>query len=281
MNRIQYCWTYLERHIWREYRDIYLMTEDSSNKSNRIQAVENAFDIIEEVGELGGCGVRELANHMNLPRSTVHVYLKTLEETEYVINRDGEYRLGFRFLNLGGQVRHDNSLYQVARNEVDDLAQMTSEVATIGCEESGYRVMLYWTEPPDAIFNNAPTGEYTRMHWTALGKAILSQKFLKEIDDIVDRRGLPQATEHTIIDRDALSDEIESIRSQGYAVEDEERVRGIRSVAVTIESDDETPDAAISVAGPKHDFGTNRIKEELLPALQNTANVIELKMKHY
>lgn len=257
------------------------MPENSSNEPNRIQAVANGFEIIEEVGELGGCGVRELATHMELPKSTVHVYLKTLEEIGYVVKRDGEYQLGFRFLNLGGRVRHENSLYQAGRNEVDDLAQTTSEVATMGCEEDGYRVMLYRTEPTGAIFNNAPTGEYTRMHWTALGKAMLSRKTASEIDDIVDRRGLPRATEHTIVDRDALIDELESIRSQGYAVEDEERVRGVKSVAVPIESDDETPDSAISVAGPKHDFGANRIEEQLLPTLQNTANVIELKTKHY
>lgn len=255
--------------------------QNSSNEPNRIQAVANGFEIVEEVGELGGCGVRELATHMGLPKSTVHVYLKTLEEIGYVVKGDGEYRLGFRFLNLGGQVRHENGLYQAGRNEVDDLAQTTNEVATMGCEEDGYRVMLYRTEPTGAIFNNAPTGEYTRMHWTALGKAILSQKSVEEVTGIVDRRGLPRATEHTIVDRDALVDELESIRSQGYAIEDEERVRGVKSVAVPIEIDAETPDTAISVAGPKHVFGANRIEEQLLPALYNTANVIELKTKHY
>lgn len=257
------------------------MTEDSSNGPNRIQAVANGFEIVEELSERGGCGVRELATHMQLPKSTVHVYLKTLEEIGYVVKRDGKYRLGFRFLNLGGRIRHENGLYQAGRNEVDDLAQTTNEVTTMGCEEDGYRVMLYRTEPTGAIFNNAPTGEYTRMHWTALGKAMLSQKTAPEVDKIVDRRGLPQATEHTIVDRDALMDELESIRSQGYAIEDEERVRGVKSVAVPIESDGGMPGAAVSLAGPKYDFNTNRIEEQLLPPLHNTANVIELKTKHY
>lgn len=248
---------------------------------NRIKTVENVFEIVENVGELDGCKVRELAEHMDLPKSTAHVYLKTLEDAKYVVRRNGEYRLSHRFLNLGGQVRYNNNLYQEGRNEVDDLAQTTSEVATIGCEEDGYRVMLYRTEPTGAIFNNAPTGEYTRMHWTALGKALLSQKSDAEITGIADRLGLPRATEHTIVDLDALLDEIETIESQGYAVEDEERVKGVKSVAVPIESDGESPETAISVAGPKHEFSPERIQEELLPALQNTANVVELKTKHY
>ncbi|ELY98376.1 IclR family transcriptional regulator [Natrialba aegyptia] len=252
-----------------------------TNGPNRIKAVENAFEIVENVGKLDGCRVRELADHMDLPKSTAHIYLKTLEDTGYVVRRNEQYQLSLRFLNVGGQVRHNNSLYQVGRNEVDDLARTISEVATIGCEENGYRVMLYRTEPTGAIFNNASTGEYTRMHWTALGKAILSQKSDEEITEIADRHGLPRATEHTIVDRDALLDEIETIRLQGYAIEDEERVKGVKSVAVQVESDGETPDAAISAAGPKHEFTPERIQEELLPALQNTANVVELKTKHY
>mgnify|MGYP006280760085 FL=1 len=252
-----------------------------TNDPNRIKAVENAFDIVENVATLDGCGVRELADYMDLPKSTAHVYLKTLEDIGYLIRRDGKYHLGLRFLNIGGQVRHNSNLYQVGRNEVDELARETNDVATIGCEESGYRVMLYRTEPTSAVFNNAPTGEYTRMHYTALGKEILSQKSDEEIVSIAERHGLPQPTEHTIGNIDALLDEIETIRSRGYSVEDEERVNGVKSVAVPLETDETMPHAAISVAGPRHEFDAHRIDEELVPALQNTANVIELKMKHY
>jgi len=257
------------------------MAGNAANDPNRIGAVETVFEVVEGIEELDGCGVRELADHMDLPKSTAHVYLKSLEDAGYVVRRDGDYRLSLRFLNVGGRVRHNNGLYQVGRNEVDELAQKTGEVATIGCEEAGYRVMLYRTEPMGAIFNNAPTGEYTRMHWTALGKAMLSQQSDERIAEIVDEHGLPQATEHTIVDREALFEEIATIRTQGYAVEDEERVTGVRSVAVPISSDGDTQDAAISVAGPKHDFDADRIENEFVPELQNTANVIELKTKHY
>jgi len=252
-----------------------------TDRPNRIQAVENAFDIIESVGELNGCKVRDLSEHMDLPKSTAHIYLKTLEDIGYVVRRDDEYQLGLRFLKTGGKVRYNNNLYQIGRAEVDELAQTTSEVATIGCEENGQRVMLYRTEPAEAIFNNAPTGEFTKMHWTALGKAILSQKSTDQIKEIVDMHGLPRATENTIVDQGKLFEEIESIQSQGYAVEDEERAKGVKSIAVPIESSDGMPATAISVAGPKHDLGTERIQSEIIPALQNTANVIELRARHY
>lgn len=262
--------------------EIAIMSDgnNGSSSSKRIKAVENAFEIIEALQELDGCGVRELAAHMAIPKSTAHIYLKTLADVGYVVRRDGKYRLSYRFLEIGGRIRHRNGTYQAAREQIDELAQEADEVATIGIEESGYRVMLYRSEPSGGLFNNAPTGEYTLMHWTAVGKALLSQKSAEEIGAIVDRHGLPRATAETITDRDELLGEIESTRERGYSVEDGERVEGVRAVAVPIRSDG-SAGMAISVAGPAHEFDPERIHSELLPALQNAANVVELVTQHY
>lgn len=255
--------------------------ESTAGSSNRIQAVENVFELIERMQDFGDCGVRELAAHMGIPKSTAHIYLKTLEKAGYVVKREGSYRLSNRFLEVGGQIRQQSKVYQAGREEVDELARATGEVATLGIEENGYRVMLYRTEPSGGLFNNAPTGEYTHMHWTAVGKALLSQKPDDEIRRIVDQHGLPNGTEQTIIESEALFEEIETIRKRGYSIENEERVSGVKSVAVPIESNGNIDDAAISVAGPKHEFGTESIREDLLPELRNTANVVELKTRHY
>lgn len=253
-----------------------------SGSSNRIKAVANAFNIVGAVQERGQCGVSELADHLDIPNSTAHVYLKTLEDLGYMINEDGEYRLSLRFLEVGGRVRHDRRVYLAARSEVDDLSRTTGEVGTIGYEEDGMRVLVYRSEPPEGISDNAPTGEFTRMHWTAVGKSLLSQRSNDEVLDIAERFGLPAATENTITNPDALLEEVKTIRSQGYSIEDEERVNGVRSIAVPIPGEKDKPgNAAISIAGPKHRFSDERIDDELLPELQNTANVIELQYKHY
>jgi len=258
-------------------------TEDNTEPTsgNTIASVETAFNIIEVVQEQGGCGVTDLANQMGVPKSTAHVYLKTLRNLGYVVNENGEYHLSLRFLELGGQIRRDLSIYGAARGEIDELARKTGEISTIGYEENGRRVLLYISEPAEAIADNAPTGEFTEMHWTAVGKALLSQHTDGEIRDIVEETGLPRATEHTITEIDELLREIDGIRSQGYSIEDEERTNGVRAVAIPIGSDAGSGYAAISIAGPKHRFSDERIEEELLPELRNTANVIELQYKHY
>jgi len=254
---------------------------DDADSGNRIQSVENAFNIVDELKEQGGCSVSDLARTLDVPKSTAHVYLQTLQDLGYVVQVGDEYHLGMRFLELGGHVRHDLNVYQAARGEVDELSEAVGEVATIGYEENGMRVLIYRTEPISGISDNAPTGEFTHMHWTALGKVLLSRHSNDEIRDIADRVGLPEATEQTITDIDSLLEEIETVRKQGFALEDEERVNGIRSIAVPIGDVDASGNAAISVAGPKHRFSDQRIEDELLPELNNAANVIELQYKHY
>ncbi|GAA0681846.1 IclR family transcriptional regulator [Natronoarchaeum mannanilyticum] len=256
--------------------------ENGTETGNRINAVENAFTIIERMQELEQCGVSELADTLDIPKSTAHVYLKTLEELGYVVKENGRYRLSMRFLELGGLVRHNRSIYQAARSEVDTLSQTTGEVGTIGYEEDGMRVLVYRSEPVEGVSDNAPTGEFTEMHWTAVGKVLLAQHTDEEVQTIVKRHGLPTATENTITELDELLEEVAEIRTRGYAIEDEERVTGIKSVAVPIAGNGSgSGNSAISIAGPKHRFGAERIEEELLPELRNTANVIELQSRHY
>lgn len=256
--------------------------EDDSGSSNRIKSVENAFNIIETIQKLERCGVSALADHHDIPKSTAHIYLKTLQELGYVIKEDGEYQLSLRFLELGGTVRHSQSIYLVARSEIDSVARSTGEVGTIGYEEDGMRVLVYRSEPVEGVSDNAPTGEFTRMHWTAVGKVLLSRHSNTEIRNIVSQYGLPTATENTITDVDELITAVDTIRSQGYSIEDEERVTGVKSVAVPVADDEnKAGNSAISIAGPKHRFSDERIEDELLPELRNAANVIELQYKHY
>jgi DNA-binding IclR family transcriptional regulator len=209
------------------------------------------------------------------------VYLQTLEDEGYVVGEEGTYRLSYRFLEVGGGLRHDLSLFQAARQEIDALSTDTGEVVNLGIEEDGWRVLLYTSEPSQGMFDNSPTGQYTRMHWTALGKALLAQLSDARVDDLIDRRGLPAATEQTITERAELHAELDRIRDRGFSVENEERREGIKAVAVPLRHDGSEPLSAVSISGPKRRIGADTVDESLLEALRDTVNVVELEYKHY
>lgn len=253
--------------------------ETADEPAKTIGAVESTFTIVEELEEAGAMGVSELAEAVDLPKSTVHVHLQTLTDAGYVRKDGRNYRLSLRFLEVGGRQRQRSKLYQAAKPEVDKLSRATGEVANLGIEEGGKRVLLYTAEEPGGIFDNAPVGEQTYMHWTSLGKAMLAFESDERVEEIVDRHGLPQATEHTITTRDALRTELEETRERGYSIEDEDRRDGVMAFATPIEDPETEVIGAVSVSGPRTRFAEN--EADLVEELQNAANIITLKHKHY
>jgi DNA-binding IclR family transcriptional regulator len=243
---------------------------------NVIGSVERAFAVVGVMRERGTVRIDDVATALDIPTSTAHSHLKTLESIGYVVQGSEGYRLSCRFLRDGVTVRGRRNVYRATRSEIDALAESTGEVANLGVEENGQRVLLYQDEGTEAVYDNAPIGEHTEMHWTALGKAILAHLPAGYVGEIVDTYGLPRATRHTITDRDRLDRELARIRDRGYAIEDEERREGIRSLASPVVVDG-TVVGSVSVSGPKERLDDERIESELLPELRNTVNVVEVK----
>lgn len=252
---------------------------DNNSEGQTIQAVENASNIIDYLAEHGAVGAAELGESMDIPQSTAFIYLKSLYECGYLTKTNGEYRLALRFLERGARVRREYDIYNIGKEEIDKLGETTGEVANLGVEEEGLRVLMYSSEGSDAVYDDSITGNHTHMHLVSLGKAILSAMTEDRVTEIINRYGLPQATQHTITDREELWTEIERINEQGYAVEDEEHWEDIRAVAVPI-CLDSTVHGAISVSGPKTRFDEERIGE-LSDRLYETKNIIELRLEHY
>ncbi|RDI70152.1 IclR family transcriptional regulator [Halopelagius longus] len=242
----------------------------------RVSAVQRAFEVIGVLRESGTVRIKDVAAELDIPTSTAHVHLKTLESVGYVVRDEDGYRLGLRFLRDGSVARNGRRVYSTAKSEVDGVADSTGEVANLGVEENGQRVIVYQSEGSEAVYDNALVGEFTNMHWTALGKAILAELPEEYVTQIVEHYGLPAATENTIDDAETLFAELTDVRNRGYALEDEERRAGIRSIAIPILVDGGVI-GAVSLSGPKERFDADRIDEELLPALKDCRNVVEVK----
>lgn len=253
------------------------MTLDAADDGGkRIRAVERSFAIVDFLRRVETVRIADVADALDIPTSTAHVHLKTLESVGYVVQDDDGYRLGLRFLRDGVEVRDYLNVYTTAKPELDDLAAKTGEVANLGVEENGKRVILYQSEGSEAVYDNAPIGEYTNMHWTALGKAILAERSDEFVEEYVEAFGLPAETDNTITDPQRLREELATVRDGGFALEDEERREGIRSIAVPVVVA-ESVVGAISLSGPRERFDDERIQNELLPELRDTSNVVEVK----
>ena len=253
-------------------------TDDDSG--GLIRAVDTTLRIVETLNDLGTAGVTELARRLDEPKSTVYNHLDTLNRRGYVVKDDDAYRLACRFLELGSMTRERYLVYRIARDEVTALAEETGELAGLVVEEHCHGVFLHRAKGNQAVHVDTHVGKRIHLHGAALGKAMLAFSSAEHVHEVIERRGLPALTDHTITDEDALFDELDRIREEGVAFDDEERINGLRSVAVPLRTDEGDVLGAISVAGPTSRLRGERFRSELPDRLRSAANVIELNITY-
>lgn len=241
-----------------------------------VQALATALSVTELLDERAGAGVTEIADELDRSKSAVHNHLNTLEQLGYVVKEGTTYRLGPRFLELGLRVRNRTDVYGAARRELDNLARATGEMATLLVEDDGDGVFLYVTGAENVESN--PEGRRVSLHSTSTGKAILANRPRVEVLEIVDDRGLPERTEHTITDRDELLSELRTIRERGIAFGREEHELGRSGVAAPITDEDERAVGAISVSGPANSMSGKRLEEDVTGLVVSAAKAIEVQL---
>ncbi|MFB6114568.1 MAG: IclR family transcriptional regulator [Halodesulfurarchaeum sp.] len=241
-----------------------------------VNAVQKGFQIVEALKSIEEAGVTEVSREVDMPKSTTHNYLKTLESSGMVINHDGHYRLSLKFLDLGGYARNHLEIYQAGKDEIDNLAEETGELANLLVEENGKGVYIYQAEGENTVPVDTWIGKRTHLTVTALGKAILAHYSRDHVEEILDRHGLPELNDNTITDPETFYSELSRVSDRGVAFDDEERLDGIRCVAAPVRDADGAVLGAISVAGPTHRLTGDYYEEELPERVLQAANVTEL-----
>ena len=247
---------------------------------NTVKTARTTFRILETLKEHNGATLTELTEEFTLSKTSIHNDLNTLERDGYVVKEGNIYRVGLKILDLGGHAQHKERMYDIAKDEVTALAEETGELANLLVEEHGKGVYLHRARGEAAVKTDSYIGQQVYLHNTALGNAILAHLPEERVDEILDRHGMPASTENTITSRDELFATLETIRENGYALDDEARVKGLRCVAVPIINNDEEVEGAISVSGPTSRFQGERFQHELPEKLQKVANIVELNITY-
>lgn len=248
----------------------------TSNGGRRIKSVATTCELLDALRDHGGAGISELARETGFSKTTVHSHLATLLEHEFVVKRNGHYEISLKFVDFGELAKNGVAIYDIAKQEVDKLAEETGEVAQFMVEEHGRGVYLHKARGENAIRTASYTGARKDLHCTALGKAIISQLSTERVNAIIDRHGMPAYTENTITSREALFDELDRIREENVAYDDEEVLTGLRCVAAPIVYQNGDIQGGISISGPTSRFKGDRFREELPELVRGAANVIEV-----
>lgn len=213
-----------------------------------------------------------LAQHLEMPRSTIYRYFNSLKQYGLIIeDNDGGFQLSAKIVELARVAKSTTTVMRISRPYLERLSENFGEFTSLR-ELNGMELV-----PVDRIdckhHVRIPYLRNTTLPWpaTAGAKVMLAFSSPKEVENMHQLFTPVAYTSNTITDRKLLEQEIERVRRQGYAVSHEERDEGVSGVAAPIFSGGRLA-YCIALGGPSFRFvGNNLAKmiDEITEAVQD------------
>ncbi len=219
-----------------------------------VQSIQRSFALLRALA-LGPVGVTELAERVDLAKSTVARLLTALEAEQAVEQTGvgGEYRLGSGLVDLAGAAPRGRNLVAAARPHLLELAESLDEVAGLSIIDGTRVYYLDQTESSSDVQVRDWTGDYAPLHTVPSGLVILAHQPVEMIDKYL-AAPLVKCTPWTVTDPEEIRDRLEQVRSIGYAWVYEEFAEDLNSVAAPIFEEGSGVEAALHVHGPSYRF---------------------------
>jgi IclR family transcriptional regulator, acetate operon repressor len=223
---------------------------------SRVQSIERAFAVLTALTD-GPVGVTEVAERVDLPKSTAARMLASLAREGAVEQVPGEtrYRLGPRIETLATGLGTTRSLVAVARPHLAELAASLGEAAGLSIADGGevHYVDQVDSPTPNPVGIRDWTGSRVAMHAVSSGLVFLAHRPAAAVDRYL-AGPLPALTDRTVTDPAAIRERLRAIALAGYAWVHDEFAMGISSVAAAVPDASGEVVAAIHVHGPSYRF---------------------------
>ena len=240
------------------------------------QSLIRALNLLQRLSETpGGMNLTDLSYQLGIPPATVHRLLSTFEELDFVEQdtNQGLWFVGLKAFTVGNAFLGRRDFVASARPHMHDLVEQCGETANLGVIDDGEVVFISQVESREVMRMIVRLGSRSPIHASGVGKALLAYLPERQLSRILQQRGLARYTERSIDNPAQLRAELERVRQQGYAVDDEEHAVGLRCVASALFDQNQQPLAAISLSGPKARITDARLAE-LGIAVRQTADEI-------
>jgi IclR family pca regulon transcriptional regulator len=241
-----------------------------------IQSLQRGLDIIRAFGPHAPIQtVSELAVTTGLTRATARRFLITLIELGYVETDGRTFRLTPRVLELGYSFLSGLGFPDVALPHLERLvAQVdeSSEASVLDGED-----IVYVARVPTGRIMAVSINVGTRFpaYATSMGRVLLSHLPDAELEAYLARIELVPLSPRTLTSREMLRVELAKVRSQGWALVDQELEEGLRSIAAPVRDASGRTIAAVNVSAHASRVSTEDVRATLLPPLLETAERIE------
>jgi DNA-binding IclR family transcriptional regulator len=243
-------------------------------------AVERALAILEAVArEPEGLSNADISRKLQIPKSSASYILRTLEAKGY-LNRErdsGRYRVGLKILSLSRGALSGIDVREVALPIMRNLVEKTGLTCHLAILDGPEAVYIEKVEPPGFIRMDTWVGRRMRVHATSVGKALVAYIPQDKLEKIVAESAMEKRTAKTITTLPRLLKELEKVRTQGYAVDDEENNLGARCVGAPVFNQQGAIEASVGLSGT-----TNQVNSQTMPrildALKDAARHVSMQL---
>jgi len=236
---------------------------EHETRDGGVQSVDRALSILETLAEDDeGYRLSDLAVRTGLSASTVHRLLATLESRRFVQfdRAESKWHVGSRAFTVGASFARRRNFSAQAIPYLRKLRDLTRETANLAVVDDEFIIVLTRMESREIMRSLTQVGGRVAMVTSGVGKAVLASYSDEDVGAVIRHHGMPRLTEKSIVRPSDLFKELEKIRKQGFALDDEEACMGLRCIAAVVYNDCAEPLAAISVSGM-----TSRLTDDRLP----------------
>ncbi len=241
------------------------------------QSIVKAVAILDLfTSDLYELGISTIAAHLEMPVSTTHRILSTLESVGYISQNpeNGKYRLGLGCFILGNKVKFYNELANVAKPYMSELSQRYNETTQMSVSTGSDKILcIAKIDASRSFFATPSVGGTREAHISACGKCILAFQTPAEQKRIISQIKFQRYTPNTIVTEQQLREHLEQVHREGYAMEHEEGEVGLFCCGAPVFSNSkEVCVGALSISMPISRMPTS--PEVLVSDVKNTARQI-------
>ncbi|OLE03012.1 MAG: hypothetical protein AUI36_43095 [Cyanobacteria bacterium 13_1_40CM_2_61_4] len=248
--------------------------------TGQVQSLTRGLSILEALAKSdSGLTLTDLSHRAQLPASTTHRLLSTLERMGYVYQAGdlGLWYVGLQAFTVGSTFLANRDFVAQSHSYMRRLMEQSGETANLAILDGTEAVFIAQVQCHEMMRTLVKLGSRVPLHASGVGKAIFAALPNEQIDAILKVKGLPRITDNTIVAPETMWAALRVIRQRGYSFDDEEHARATRCVAASVYDEHAEPLGAISLAGPSSRLSDERIKQ-LGPAVAHTAEELTKKL---
>ncbi len=236
--------------------------------------VIKTLDILNLFAHHAKLSLQELMNLTGMPRTSLLRMLASLEEMGFLQkDSDGKYNLGLIFLEFGQRVAERLDIRRIALPVMRQLQQDADEAVNLIIVDGNEAVYIEKIDTPHPVKAYTGIGRRAPLYGGACPKILLAFMAKAERERYIEETSLVHYAQGTIVDKEQLRQDIQTIRNRGYSVSHSELRDFTSAVAVPIFNQEGHCVAGLSLVGLTVRFTADRI-ERFVPLLKKAAGEI-------